>query len=488
MITSDPQRTKTWVAMGSVFFFMLIASLAILSRGTYGGADDMVHYQFSRYAWGKPELLLDHWAKPFYTLLASLFARFGFNGVRVMNALFATLSAYMVFRFQHSRGLPYSGWGLLLCITSPLYFMMAGTGMTEILFGFMLLMATLLFIRRKYSVSMLLLSFLPFVRTEAVVFFPVFLVALAIVRDWKPLLLLPAGFIIYSLAGYSTYDDLWWVINRMPYTGARDIYGQGSLFHFAGEAHRIFGIPLLVFFLWGMVRRLSGLLSRKKAQKAEEFLWFLLVYLSPLVYFTAHSVVWWQGWGGSLGLPRVMTVIVPVMSIGAAEGIFFLIRLIKRSGWPAILLQLVTAVVLIWQLTAWYDHPTMRDAETDLVYRACQWIKKEGYDSRKIYYYNPFVPYYLGINPWDTDRSWEKVPDPENPGGGIGEGEIVIWDSHFGPNEGRLPAETLDRDSSLILLRVFEPDLPFTVLGNEPYQIKMYMKKNGSSGGKNGNT
>ncbi|HDJ34251.1 MAG TPA: hypothetical protein ENF21_09180 [Bacteroidetes bacterium] len=472
----DLTEVAAWLL--GLTFLMALSSLTVLSPGTYGGADDIVHYKFSAWAFTYPGLLLDHWAKPLYTLAASLFAPFGFTGVRMMNVLMAVGCGYISYRFLRRQSNPLALWGLVFCVSAPLYFLLATTGMTEIMGGWMLLAATVLFLRKHYGWSVAFLSFLPFVRTEGVLFFPLFMLALLPVRKWKYFVLFPLGFLVYSLAGWKFHGDFWWVIHQMPYTGASGIYGHGSLLHFVKQAHLIFGIPLLIFWCAGLAGNLTGRFKTYATERHVPKL--ILIYLSPVVYFTAHSVVWWQGWGGSLGLPRVMAVIIPVMSIGAAEGIFFLTRITNRYGWPGVSLQLLMVVLLIWQLTAWYNHPTMRDAETDLVYRACQWMKEEGYSSRKIYYYNPFVYYYLGINPWDPDRSREKVPDPENPGRGIEGGEIVVWDSHFGPNEGRLPAEKLDSDSSLILFRVFEPDPPFTVLGNESYQIRMYMKKNGS--------
>ncbi|HDR90422.1 MAG TPA: hypothetical protein ENN63_12455 [Bacteroidetes bacterium] len=478
----DLTEVAAWLL--GLTFLMGLSSIVVLSRGTYGGADDVVHYKFSAWAFAYPGLFFDHWAKPLYTLAASLFAPFGFTGVRIMNVLMAVCSGYISYRFLRKQSNPLALWGLVFCVSAPLYFILATTGMTEIMGGWMLLTATVLFLRKHYGWSVALLSFLPFVRTEGVVLFPLFMLALLAAGKWKYFVLFPLGFLVYSLVGWKFHGDFLWVIHQMPYTGATAIYGHGSLLHFVKQAHMIFGVPLLIFWFVGLAGNMTGRFSTSGSKG--DVMKLILVYLSPVVYFTAHSTVWWQGWGGSLGLPRVMTVIIPVMSIGAAEGIFSLIRITNRYTWPGIALQLATAGVLVWQLTAWYDHPTARDEETELVYRACQWMQKEEYSSRKIYYYNPFVYYYLGINPWDPDRSREKVPDPENPGRGIEEGEIVVWDSHFGPNEGGLPAGNLDRDSSLILIRVFEPDPPFTVLGNEPYQIRIYVKKNSNFHDRNG--
>ena len=50
--------------------------LVFLSEGTVGGADDMTHYGYSRYAYQFPYFFLNHWGKPFFTAITSPFAQF----------------------------------------------------------------------------------------------------------------------------------------------------------------------------------------------------------------------------------------------------------------------------------------------------------------------------------------------------------------------------------------------------------------------------
>ncbi len=467
----DREYQEVLARLSGLFFLVLLTSLAILSRGTYGGADDIVHYKFSRYAWTMPSLLLDHWAKPLYTLVASFFAQFGFGGVRVMNALFASASGYLVYRYLQSTGHRWPVWGMLFCLTAPLYFVMAYTGMTEILAGLILLALAILYLKGKPSWSALLLSFLPFVRTETIVFFPVFLLALILDEKWKPLWLLPAGLLVYSLAGWKHYGDFWWVIHRMPYTGAKEIYGHGSLLHFAGQAPVIFGIPLLLFFLLGMAGLLRDSFHSSGRKRRSVLIRFLFLYLFPLVYFSAHSFVWWKGLGGSLGLLRVIVVIVPLMAVGAGEGWKIFLEALRGKKWLGPLSGSLLMLFLAFQVIRAHPHPDPRDAELETVYEACNWMKENGLVEHRVYYYHPFVFYYLGLNPWDGERSREKLPDPEHPGRDIPSGSVVVWDSHFGPNEGRLPLHRIEADSSLVLLRRFAP-----ADDGGGYELRIYQK------------
>ncbi len=76
---------------------ILFTIWSVKSTGSHAGADDLNHTQIAKYAWKYPHLLLDHWGKPFYTLIASPFAQFGNMGTKMMNVLFALLSAWFAY-------------------------------------------------------------------------------------------------------------------------------------------------------------------------------------------------------------------------------------------------------------------------------------------------------------------------------------------------------------------------------------------------------
>lgn len=47
----------------------------------------------------------------------------------------------------------------------------------------------------------------------------------------------------------------------------------------------------------------------------------LFILLIIAGYFSAHSIVWWLGIGGSLGLLRVMVLIIPLIAIIGVLGL-----------------------------------------------------------------------------------------------------------------------------------------------------------------------
>jgi len=58
----------------------------------------------------------------------------------------------------------------------------------------------------------------------------------------------------------------------------------------------------------------------------------------------------------------------------------------------------------------------------------------------------------------------------------MGFGDILIWDAHFGPNEGRVSFEALENDIHLEKMKSFFPVDKITVLGGYDYAIHIFRK------------
>ncbi|MEZ5011284.1 MAG: hypothetical protein R2744_06665 [Bacteroidales bacterium] len=183
------------------------------------------------------------------------------------------------------------------------------------------------------------------------------------------------------------------------------------------------------------------------AVKEERFFFTWYVILPALFYFAAHSYVWWRGIGSSAGLTRVMAGIIPLVAMAGVPALDLIARGIRGKRFIASVI--VPVIMVLTALTGFnrYPNPTPLSGEQELVREATSWLERSEYSGRMVYYYNPYVFKFLRLDPYDSSLSRERVFDPENPWSGIGEGEIVIWDSHFGPNEGRLPLERLSGSS-----------------------------------------
>lgn len=460
-----------------LILFISYAILAFLSDGTHGGADDIGHYRRSRYAYQFPEFFLYHWGKPFFTALSSPFAQFGFNGIKLFNVLCGTLAAYFTYRTAKQLNFSFPILAIFLLISSPLYTVLMMSGMTEILASLVLVLTIFLFLKEKYIWSALLLSFMPFIRNEAIVILPLFFAALLWIRQWKALPFLFFGFVFYSIVGGFYYDDFLWVINQMPYKGtAKGIYGSGELFHYVNASKYIFGVGLSVLILAGFAVWILDPLVKPKKKPKKWLMEMLVVYLPFMVFFAAHSYVWWKGSGNSVGLVRVMIAIVPSAVLFA---VFAYSRVMDLIPIPKIAKLLVTLGFCVFLVTIphrVYQIPVPLVGEQRIVKKASDWLMDSEYIENRIYYYNPFFTHFLKLSPYDETRSHQFVYNREHPEEKIEEGAVVIWDAHFSPNEGRFPLENIMDNPGYKLIQVVRDKKPFTVLGGYLYEIYIFQR------------
>jgi hypothetical protein len=111
-----------------------------------------------------------------------------------------------------------------------------------------------------------------------------------------------------------------------------------------------------------------------------------------------------------------------------------------------------------------------------VIKRAASWFRQSPYFENKIYFYDHFFWFFWGLNPFDTARIQERVPDPTHPARDVPLNSIVIWDAHFAPNEGRLPLDSMLSNSGYKLLNVIYPEQPFKVLGGYDYGIYFFKR------------
>jgi len=451
--------------------------LAIISDGTYGDADDIGHYRRSRYVFQFPEFFIYHWGKPFFTALSSPFAQFGFKGIRIFNVLAGTLAAYYTYRTALLLKLKFPVLAIFLVISSPLYTVLMLSGMTEILGSLVLILSIFLFFKQKYIWSALVLSFMPFVRNEALVILPLFFVALVWLKQWKAIPFLAFGFVFYSIVGGFYYEDFLWVVNEMPYKGnAQGIYGSGELLHYVKASKYIVGTGLSVLTLAGLVLWILDPMVKPKKPPKQWLMETLVAYMPFMVYLAAHSYVWWKGAGNSVGMIRVMIAVLPSVALLGVFAYSRIMEWIPVHNWIKQLATGLFCIFLVFIPHKLYDIPVPLVGEQRIVKMATDWLCESEYTGNRFFYYNPFFPHFLKIDPYDDAISHQFVHSRTNPETKVEEGEIVIWDAHFSPNEGKLPLENLMNNKGLKLIHVTRDKEPFTVLGGYLYEIYFFQR------------
>lgn len=419
--------------------YVILLTLAILSKGIYDTGDGLMHYLFARYAPQHPGNLLDHWAKPLYTLLAMPFAQFGYNGVVAFNLLCSCLSAWLAWKTAERLKIPFAAWAAPLSLFAPIALPVALSGLTEPLFSLLLMYGIFLTVKGRFGIAAIVISFLPFVRTEGFFLAPFFGLFFLLRRDYISIALLALGTIVYSIIGGIALGDFLWIIHRNPYTGAETIYGHGSPGHFLEANEFIWGWGLDVLIVCGLVVYLLPKKFNAQISLAEK----LLVPGIFLGFLILHSTFWWKGLFGSLGMIRVMVCTMPLAAIMSLRGLQVFGRFISSRK------VMIGFCMAVFGLQAWLtirQHPLpFRPRHSEMVMQQLKdSTQGKVYAGVRIIASHPMLAHIANRDPFDI-RQWKEFNtiDPQD---GFMPGDIVIWDSHFSCFDKQIPLESMQQN------------------------------------------
>jgi hypothetical protein len=439
---------------------IVYALISVISIACFKGVGDMgdsvSHYLFARYAPVHPELYFDHWAKPLFVLLASPFAQFGFTGMKVFNAMVSLFTVILTYRIALRLKLGNAAVIILLMLFSPLWYILTFSGLTEPLFALFTALGIYFCLDRRYLAACLVVSFLPYIRSEGLIMVGIFGLYLLWIRSWKFLPFLLAGSVVYGVAGYFIYHDFLWVFTRIPYATLGSVYGSGPLFHFVEQLINVVGVPVYALVWIGMVAIVIGLIKKRKGPEEG-----ILVLLGFLCFFVAHSLFWYLGIFNSMGLKRVLLGVMPLMAIMALNGFNIIAEgLAKRPQLKAAVIVLLLTYIVIFPFTAnpsaiRWKKDLMMTEEQKMAFRLKDTVLKLGAISGPMIYDHQYLSLVFGLDHFDAGKRLSLTPDhiqALKPGG------IVIWENQFAEEKSGLKKEQLDADSRLTRLYTREID------------------------------
>ncbi len=430
-------------------YVALCAFVIIRFDGTGDPGDSITHYLYARYAPAHPELFFHHWAKPLFVMLAAPFAQFGFVGMKVFNALVSGGTLLGTYRLAARAGLRHAILAPLFCLAAPRFFTLTFSGLTEPLFACLLVWALVCLASHRMRLGAILLSFLPFVRSEGLVMIGVVGLYLLLRKEHRTIPWLLLGTVVYGLAGWPVHGDPFWPLTAIPYAELDSPYGSGTPFHFIEKAVHVLGVPLYGLFLLGTVLGIRSWWHAKDRTHVR-----YLVGLCTWAFIAAHTVFWWAGIFNSMGLTRVLTGIVPLMTIVALAGLERAVLFIPhRRPWPALATAAVVAYVLVFPVT---PNPSAISIDRDLrlredqllMQRTAQQVVQAGGAQRRVVAHHPYLALELVRDPFDTD-AWlqlrrgmldQILPD-----------DIVVWDDWFAPMEGHVALHDLTQRDRRVL-------------------------------------
>lgn len=445
----------------------IILSLALLAAGMLGdslgeGGDSTTHYLYSRLSWENPSYFFNHWAKPVFTALSSPFAQFGMKGMMLFNILCSITAAYIAtctakvlqFNYYYITG--------IIVITMPLLLPVTLSGLTEPLSALLIIIAVYFYLTNKIFLSLIIVSFLPFVRSEGLIIVGVFGALLLIEKRWKYLPILTTGHLFYSLIGWSYYQDFFWVFNKIPYATMSSVYGKGNWTHFVNQLY--FCVQPFTF---AMIIISFVYLTIEWAKKKSEMDWakVFLSYGIVIAFILAHSAFWALGIFNSMGLNRVLVSIFPLCGILAMQSIHALTaHYPSNSVYRKRLVSFYVAGILIFPTlnnpaATHFKESIFVNNQHKFLRNALVPYLNQNHANKQYFFSETEMGLFTGVDIF-KDELW-LYPGAQVPPANMQRGDILVFDS-------LLMAE--ERNISLDALRLtkdFEEDTIFSLVNNQ---------------------
>lgn len=444
-----------WLLCG--LFLAAGVALAIFANGTCDSGDSVMHYQYARWSWAHPELMFNHWAKPLFVLLASPAAQGGIVAMKLFNVAISFAAIVCTYYIASALHIKRKVFAVVAIIFSPSLIVHSLSGLTEPMFALALAAGILLYLRNRVTASILIVSFMPFIRSEGLIICGVFGLLLLIERRWFTIPLLALGHIIYGIAGLGIYGSVWWVFTKVPYARLSSVYGKGTWSHFFVNLPFITGIPLCLLLVAGMLYGLY-LLVNKPAWK-QNARHIFLIYGVFVSFFAAHVIFWALGIFNSFGLMRVLVGVLPVMAIIQLHGLNSILQFVKPIPWRNAVAIILVALVAIYSFTghkyAWhYKRDFLLNPEQQMQQDMVDYIKANYPDYKEYRYYFDanYVSVALDFDYFDTTKSlrlwqdWEVPPTPKS---------FMIWDEWYSAVEMNYPLETAEKDYRIKRIKDF---------------------------------
>ncbi|MBL7813690.1 MAG: hypothetical protein JNL70_01705 [Saprospiraceae bacterium] len=445
MIDTTKIKEPTLVKILIALFFAIGCWVIARFDGTGDTGDSITHYFYARYAVVHPDLFFHHWAKPLFVLLASPFAQFGFNGIKFFNLINATLTLWLTYQLAKRLDLRHPFVAVLILATCSGYFTLTFSGLTEHLFALLLVWAILELHTEGYLLGSVLISFLPFVRSEGLLMVGLVGLYLLSQKQWKMLPFLTVGHLVYGLAGAMVHGSVFWIFTKIPYA-TLNAYGHGGLFDFFEKLYYMTGLPQFILWVLGVVSVVFILKKRTPQYKSL----LILVYGCFFALFIAHSLFWYFGVFMSMGLSRVLNAVMPLFALIGLCGFNFLATFITNEKGKTILKTVFISLLLIFPLTsnpaAINPKRKLMAENNQVVARQIAEVLKAKYPYHIYYLLHPQIALSLDLDYFDDTQvrdfgKYGQQPLPPN--------AILIWDSWFCVVDAGIPLEKVEKDTRL---------------------------------------
>ncbi len=479
--------------------FLLYLGIAVTAEAGAGGQDSWNHYLYARWCYKHPQLILDLWGKPFFTLLASPFAQLGIGAVYTLN-MFATLATawitYMIGRKLAMR----NPWTLVLLFgLQPVVLGNFYSALTEPTNALVLAFTLYLFVSDHYKAAVIFASFLPLLRTEGLVLVGSMIPFIVVRKRYKLLPWLLTGTVVYSLMAALISGDVGYFFKNNPYFKFENSEpssfdpGSGSLFYYLENQRQITGFWLTLLIAVTLVMGLIYIVQRLQKKTPHELSQVLIWLLFPVYfgYLAAHSLIWYWGILGSHGLFRVFMVVSPVAALIAQFAIHKLmaqdIRILNR------IMKVITVVgcFLLAYPGAHFPYPWENKTSisgypgTPQLDKAMHFIEGKGWKNHPIVHQIPELNVHMDLDPFVEGNDLSKystfyiwsINKVEQEKDWLPDSSVVIWDNFHARRDAPMTLNEMRSLKNYQEVAYFPADVSITGNPNDTfYDVRVYLK------------
>ncbi len=469
-------KENVFKTLSLLFCIAWLFVINYLNVGPVDAGDGVLHFNISQASWSNPIMFLEHWGKPIFILLSSPFAQFGLNGVITFNIILFGITVLFAWKILKHFSIPFGIQCLFpfLLITLFDYSSTILAGLTEPLFSLFFMIATWLIIKKKWGWFTLIVSFLPFMRSEGQLPILLAFLILLYLKQYKYIPLLFFGFLLYGIIGIFAFEDFWWYFNRSPYSMNNNIYGHGSWDYYFISYQKYLGNIALLIFIFALFR-IIYLLKVKKWDELQ-FPWLFFTYGTFLGIIILHSYFWTFGLNGSCGLTRIATQAMPSFVL---INLYYLGRVNYLPVTKNIFKVLIFLLIVIKIKESFHPKyfpvkPNGLDLE---IINAANYLLPMKAKKVKFLFYHPLFVFQMKENPMMKNQQCVihyNLNLKSDLGVSIKPGDYLIRDSHFGPKEMRLPLSQLEECPEMVKIKEFISTEQFDDKHNEVEGVVIY--------------
>jgi hypothetical protein len=432
---STSLHSQRWQVLGWLTVCALAGVLLLFLFKDSAQHDGGAHYLFARWAWRHPEMFLDVWGRPLFTLLYAFPALLNFQAARALTVVVCLATAWQTWQLAWQLKMPRAPLAIPFLFLQPSLFLFCADTMTEPMFALLFVIALRLHLRGRVTAGMFVASLFILTRPEGLfmsllwavwVLRAQFSSVQAVIRQLPAAILrllpLGTGMFIWWLAAWLITGDVLFIKHNWPtnWPFSGTFYGAPGLLNYPARLPEIVGPLLLPAFLYGMYRLLK---QRELGVLTSSFLTLFLI----------HTVMRAYGLMGSAGYPRYLITVAPATALITLAGWNWLAERFAHLARPLRVAFVALLMTISASANFLYDDGAEWTRDATLVEKTYAWWAAQPRPLTRVIWSQPYMCMLLESDPWQNESFTQDAAKNRQLMQALPPGTLVFWDAKSGP-------------------------------------------------------